>query len=99
MKYLELYKEIEELGYLPQNNGLCYIKVNNHHLMDEEIFQMLKPEYEDITLSYWASEVSLTDYFHNDFEIRTKAKRKATSEFTGLRKNILLLCAALNGEL
>lgn len=86
MKYLEFYKKCLLDGYLPYS-GLCACFGGN-----DAYFQLVMPKYFDSKYEYWG----------NDY--REKYSYDITSfvwerEFNPLRQNIVLLMAAMNGEL
>lgn len=92
MKYLKLYKEWAAKGEIPlvsgkgYNGGLCAI------FGKDKQFKLLKPLTEDELETrpiwgYWGCD----GYSLGVFELSV--------EFTPLRQNIVLLMAALNGEL
>jgi len=104
--FLEIHNALLNKEYLEQcrsehiglYNGLCYIHLNYGFLKDNYIFKVFEPlEYCDgisdeiveedknkyADSIYWASSI-VTDW---------------GVKYTPLRQNIILLCAAMNGEL
>ena len=85
MKYLDFYYECLETGYLP-GSGLCHTDVAS-----TDLFQLIKPTDEDIDKLYGEGK-PVVWWGMGDFE-------HSTYEFSPLRQNLILLMAALNGEL
>lgn len=88
-KFLDLYKECEELGKLP-TRGLC-VCMNGFEM--NSILELLMPTKQELSeieregheYVYWASGLPVD---HRD----------EVYGFTPLRQTIILLCAALIGE-
>lgn len=70
-------------------NGLCGFILDDELLKYNSIFQLLKPTHTEIV------EYNLDDsYYYDSFNSSSKG-----TEYNELRQNVILLCAAINGEL
>lgn len=79
------YSEIE----MELSNGLCGFILGDELLKYNSIFQLFKPTDKEI-VKYNLDDVYYYDSFNNN--------NKGT-EYNELRQNVILLCAAINGEL
>lgn len=104
--FLNLYHSICNNGRLINGNGLCYeeIKYDGYSslLIYDEIFDMLSPSNKEINenglSAYWAYDDDLSPYL-GSVSAQKEEKSRVETEFTSLRQTVLLLCAAVNGEL
>ncbi len=86
-KYLDLYFAWMDIGRLP-DCGLCYSLDIIRGTPKDEFFRLIKPHGNTKVSAYWAYG---EESFGNHFDIIHK--------FTPLRQNIVLLMAAMAGEL
>lgn len=70
-------------------NGLCGFILNKEQLRCNSIFQLFKPTRTEI-VEYNLDNV----YYYDLFNSSSKG-----TEYNELRQNVILLCAAINGEL
>lgn len=82
-RYLKFYFEWVEDGVLPHGNGLCQL------FNGDEFFDLIDPEFGDMN-SYWGCD---------DYERGSNYRSETANVFGPLRQNIVLLMAAMNGEL
>lgn len=85
MKYLEFYNKYAPDGHLP-NWGLC------GSFKNDELFKLIDPENGEF-ISYWAYSGEL------DFRLEDADDDEIHYRFTPFRETIVLLMAAMNGEL
>lgn len=92
--FLDFYYKCMKSGVL-RNNGLCNSlpsKSINGDLI-EDLFSPVDYQYEPY-FNYWAY-----DGYPNPYERVNHDILKVKYDFTPMRQNIVLLCAAINGEL
>lgn len=65
-------------------NGLCSVWLGESTLQDNEVFQLIMPNYPE--RAYWADHDDISWF-------------RAGVVYNELRQNIILFCAAMNGEL
>lgn len=90
-KYLKLYEEWIDSGLLPGGNGLCRL------FRGDPMWELMEPpeEVRRKLVAWWASGKTEDQWR----KASDKGKRKIEEGFTGIRQNIVLLMAAMNGEL
>ena len=96
-KYLSFYKKYAAKGIMPKY-GLCESFKNydyglNYGCGRDENIELFEPSPSDsrgISTAYWGA----VDIYTPDLPFERKTK-----EFTPLRQNVVLFCAAMTGEL
>jgi hypothetical protein len=91
--FLDFYHACMETGEMPEP-GLCENEIPKRIL---KIFTPTDSDLKDLfssgnDTSYWGYEYGVTYILDHEF-------RKRQRQFTPLRQNIVLLCAAINNEL
>lgn len=94
--FLQLHHKFIRDGL--DGNGLCVEEFNGYRLDHHVVFKLLLPSEEDLTEH--AAEGKLTGFWGEDRGFWFgKGHREIGIEYTPLRQNIILLCAAINNEL
>ena len=86
-KYLDFYQKYAKKGVLP-TNGLCA------SFRDDELFRLIDPD-EGERISYWGYDGIIRD----GLETVSPPYHDEHYGFTSLRQTVVLLMAAMNGEL
>lgn len=87
-KYLPLYEKWMKSGKLPED-GLCNLFVN------DPLFELIDPGW----CGYWGYDGFDSYYGDPYYDDHCGSMNEVWYDFTPLRQNIVLLMAALNGEL
>ena len=90
--FLSLHRRFikHQLADIGGDGGLCNQIFNGHGLDRNKIFQMFKPV--DSPFGWWG--------YNEDIPMPEGGNNKnVRTEYTPLRHNIILFCAAINGEL
>lgn len=98
-KFLELHDYFLKNGVVCQTglvNGMCCVYFDGADLDRHPIFRLVMPTDEELETH---QEEGFSKGWWGSLKNKYDPSRMEDSEYNGFRQNIILLCAAMNGEL